>query len=104
MRGRPWTAEEDALMRQHAVDGKSYTDVAKAMGRSRSAVAGRADRQGIGFHGPLGNPKGGFSSMSPEQLRETARKGGLRSARVRWGFEPTECAPAVQSTEALRFD
>ena len=47
-----WTAYEDLVLQQMADEGKSYRDAAERLDRTRSAVAGRADRLKIKFHGP----------------------------------------------------
>lgn len=47
---RAWSAEDDDMLRMMAAVGSaSFADVAKRIGRSRSAVAGRCDRLGISF-------------------------------------------------------
>ena len=50
-----WTAEQDALLRKFAADNKSAANAALAIGRSRNAVLGRADRIGVTFQGPQSN-------------------------------------------------
>lgn len=50
-----WTAEEDALLRQYARTKKSAGMAARKIGRSRSAVLGRAWRLGVRFNAP--NPR-----------------------------------------------
>lgn len=47
-----WTEPEDAILRQMAAERKSFGDVAKALGRTRNMVAGRARRLGVAFRGP----------------------------------------------------
>lgn len=51
MSGFGWIEQEDAVLRQMAADGKSFGDVATALGRSRNMVAGRARRLRVAFNG-----------------------------------------------------
>lgn len=84
MSGFGWTKQEDAVLRRMAADGKSFSDVATALGRSRNMVAGRAHRLGLAF---LGGP--------PNAGRLTA--GDVRAIRAQmtgaWG-EQTRIARA----------
>src|ERR1044071_1185977 len=48
---KPWTAEEDVLLRDLIDNNRSAAQTAKKIGRSRSSVLGRAFRLGLAFHG-----------------------------------------------------
>jgi hypothetical protein len=41
---RPWTPQEDARLQAGLAADKSYSEIAKTMGRSRNALLGRAAR------------------------------------------------------------
>lgn len=53
-----WPEEHDNLLRQRAAEGWSALELANLIGRSRSAVLGRAHRLGVKFHHSRGgNPR-----------------------------------------------
>lgn len=56
-----WTSAEDKILRAYAVMGFSFEDVAKATGKTRNSVAGRAHRLGVKFRGTM-----------PEEARKRA--------------------------------
>lgn len=43
-----WTKEDDAYLKSHKEAGEGATLIAVALGRSRHAICGRADRLGLG--------------------------------------------------------
>lgn len=45
----PWTEAADSTLRAMAKEGKSFGDVAKALGCTRNMIAGRAYRLGASF-------------------------------------------------------
>lgn len=49
---REWTEDDDKLLRDYAAAGLSMRTAARALGRSRNAVSGRAFRLNIHFSGP----------------------------------------------------
>lgn len=51
-----WTKDMDDILRRFAKDGKSFSDVAKTLGVSRSAVGGRAYRLGVHFKAQKSRP------------------------------------------------
>ena len=44
-----WTAEDDLILKKYASEGKPSVECAKALGRNRSSVLGRASRIGVSF-------------------------------------------------------
>ena len=50
MRGNEWTKQEDAILRRMWAEGELVRDIASALGRTRSAVVGRANRSGLPLH------------------------------------------------------
>lgn len=54
--GRPWTAEEDALLRRAYAEGRSLAPLRERLGRDRSAIAGRAGI--LGLAGTHARPNG----------------------------------------------
>jgi hypothetical protein len=44
-----WTAEAVATLRRIAAEGGSFSEAAEALGVTRSAIAGKANREGIPF-------------------------------------------------------
>lgn len=56
---RAWTAEQDALIALAAYCGWPSSAAAKALGRGKGAVIGRASRMGVRFTGSPGRPKHG---------------------------------------------
>jgi hypothetical protein len=65
---RPWSADEDVLLRELIERNRSAAQAATEIGRSRSSVLGRAFRLGLGFHGEgLNTPR----FFSTKRLRTT---------------------------------
>lgn len=92
-----WTEERHALMVQMAESGCSASDVARVLGVSRSAVLGRAHREGIPFHGfvkakpkptPVRDARPGFT----QEQRQTARRMYLDGASYREIADAIGCA------------
>jgi hypothetical protein len=45
--GRPWTPQEDVILREMAAAGKHVVDIAVAMNRSEAVIRRRAKEDGI---------------------------------------------------------
>lgn len=54
--GRPWTAEEDDLLRKYYAEGRSLTPLRADLGRSRESIAHRCGE--LGLHGTHPNKNG----------------------------------------------
>ncbi|WP_299941195.1 hypothetical protein [uncultured Nitratireductor sp.] len=74
-----WTAEDDRLMREMALAGRSATDVGDALGRSRNAVLGRATRTGVKFSA-TGGPRKRVRPMKVQPERPAKPKSNAKPA------------------------
>ncbi|MBN8241898.1 hypothetical protein JF546_02600 [Nitratireductor aquimarinus] len=74
-----WTAEDDRLMREMALDGRSATDVGNAIGRSRNAVLGRATRIGVKFSA-TGGPRKRLRPVKVQPERPAKPKSNAKPA------------------------
>lgn len=72
MSAKAWTVADHALLRSMADEGHSSHTIAKALGRSRSAVCGMARRQGLRLIGPDSETRkekrGGWTQARTEML------------------------------------
>lgn len=89
-----WTDERVALLQRFARERKSYDDAARALGITRSSVAGKAQRAGIVFacaperrsrkHSVAA--KHAWDKLTPEarrqRLRATCKRGLLSQGKV----------------------
>ncbi len=74
---KPWTPEDVAVLREGAAAGLSFAQVAAGLGRSRGAVAGKADRLGVCF------AMTAAKTPSSDEMAARGRKGGHASGRTR---------------------
>ena len=75
MRAPPvWTSEETDTLRRMWIEGASYSKIGLAVGKTKNAVAGKADRLNL-----------------PKRGHEHNRRKASENARKRWG-EPREKA------------
>jgi len=71
MRGRPWTPEEEARLRELAAEKLSPQQVAEELKRTRGAVAAKAFALGVPFADPrTGEPR----NMPARNAARRARK------------------------------
>jgi hypothetical protein len=79
---RPWTDEEDALIAQH-YGTRSSTDIAKAIGRTRNMVIGRAGRLGLSKPRPIITSQERFAAALDARARRRKRMDTASQARRR---------------------
>jgi hypothetical protein len=51
----PWSADETALLRRYAREGRTVTAAATALGRPKGACTAKAMREGLSFSGGRGD-------------------------------------------------
>lgn len=81
-----WTRDEDEKLAQMSAAGKSYDEIAAALGRSYWAVTGRARHSEV----PGRKPKKRWTDEELEELREFIRKTGRSAGSIIYGLELLE--------------
>lgn len=80
MTGHQWTVAELSLLRSMADEGHSSQTIAKALGRSRSAVCGMAHRRGLRLPGPANAER--KAAKAARLAAKPARRGGWTQTRT----------------------
>jgi hypothetical protein len=78
-----YTPEQDDIIRRMAAEGKSYTDTAKALGRTTSGISKRARKLGVRFHGKPGVKKGTNIVQFPKRPRPAPRPAAAEAPKLR---------------------
>lgn len=93
-----WTEEDDNFLRARTLEGWSYSKIAAAISRTRSAVSGRVDRLGIKIVRESKKAKG--RTKSPTRTDE--RIAEIKQARANWKPRIADVTPLNISMEEMK--